>query len=84
MAGVGSLLTFDFRGPIANRTQSKVVSPLFTVITWIAAVCPCKCPRSSATGILPLTKANIASLNFDTINFLRKLEFGRGFPGDVA
>jgi len=29
MAGVGSLLTFDFRGPIANQTQSKVVSPLF-------------------------------------------------------
>ena len=27
MVGVGSLLTFDFRGPTANPNQSKVVSP---------------------------------------------------------
>jgi hypothetical protein len=83
VAGVGSLLTFDFRGPTENRNPSKVVSPLFPFDPDRGAL-PLQMPRSSATGNLPLTWANISSLNFDTINFLHKLEFVHRFPGDVA
>jgi hypothetical protein len=83
MVGVGSLLTFDFRGPTANPNPSKVVSPSLPFDLDLA-LCPCKCRRPSATGKLPLTLAKIPSLNLDSIDFPLKLGVAHGFPGDVA
>jgi hypothetical protein len=84
VVGVGFLLAFDFRGPPAELVLLKAISPLFPFDLSIATLCPCKCLRSSATGNLPLTWANIASLNFDTINFLHKVGFKLRFPNHVA
>src|SRR5208282_5078475 len=72
VVGVGFLLAFGFPGPPTDRMKLKAISPLFPFDLSIAGLCPCKCPRSSATGNLPLTCDTIASLNFDTIIFLRK------------
>jgi hypothetical protein len=38
--GVGSLLTFDFRGPLANRMTPKLVSPLVPFDFLIVALAP--------------------------------------------
>jgi hypothetical protein len=40
--GVGSLLDFDFRGPLANRITSKAVSPLVPLDFLIVALAPAK------------------------------------------
>jgi hypothetical protein len=40
--GVGFLLTFDFRGPPANRMTSKAVSPLVPFDFLIVALAPAK------------------------------------------
>ena len=40
--GVGSLLDFDFRGPLANRMTPKAVSPLVPFDFLIVALAPAK------------------------------------------
>ena len=40
--GVGSLLTFDFYGPLANRMTPKLVSPLVPFDFLIVALAPAK------------------------------------------
>ncbi|HZZ24442.1 MAG TPA: hypothetical protein VFE60_18455, partial [Roseiarcus sp.] len=83
--GVGSLLTFDFRGPLHGPNASKAVSPLVPFDFLIVALAPAKAADPPRSGITPARHDNtIASLNFDTINFLHKLEFRRCFPAHVA
>ena len=40
--GVGFLLAFDFRGPLANRMTPKAVSPLVPFDFLIVALAPAK------------------------------------------
>jgi hypothetical protein len=40
--GVGSLLTFDFHGPLAKRVIPKLVSPLVPFDFLIVALAPAK------------------------------------------
>ena len=82
--GVGFLLTFDFRGPLANRMTPKMVSPLVPFDFLIVALAPAKAADPPRSGNLPLTWVTIASLNLDTISFLHKLGFRHRFPDDVA
>jgi hypothetical protein len=81
--GVGFLLTFDFRGPLANRMPPKLISPLVPFDFLIVALAPAKAAdlRDRET---PLTWVTIASLNLDTISFLHKPGFKDRFPGHVA
>jgi hypothetical protein len=53
--GVGSLLDFDFRGPLANRMTSKAVSPLVPFDFLIVALAPAKAADPPRSGISPLT-----------------------------
>ena len=51
--GVGFLLTFDFRGPLANRMTPKAVSPLVPFDFLIVALAPAK-TATFAIGNHPL------------------------------
>jgi hypothetical protein len=53
--GVGSLLTFDFRGPLSGPNAPKAVSPLVPFDFLIVALAPAKAADLSAIGNLPLT-----------------------------
>jgi hypothetical protein len=52
--GVGSLLTFDFRGPLHGPNAPKAVSPLIPFDFLILALALQK-PSTSAIGNLPFT-----------------------------
>jgi hypothetical protein len=61
----------------------KVISPLFPFDLSIVAL-PLQMPAILRDRELPLTCDTIASLNFDTIIFLHKVEFRLRFPDHVA
>src|SRR5580658_6708285 len=85
MVGVGFLLTLRrFRPERGPKTDRRWAAPS-SHLTWIMALCPCKMPPTLRDReSLPITRDRIASLNLDTIIFLRKPDFERRFLGDVA